>query len=111
MGLPMAGHLLSAGHGLTISTRTKSKAQPLLDRGAKWADSPADAVRYWRLLNEGHECAFGSRFVRGGRVIDYPRVKLLVNRLANLFIRALFAIPLNDTTNAFKAYRRTVIQG
>jgi dolichol-phosphate mannosyltransferase len=75
------------------------------------SDSPADAVRYWRLLCEGHECVFGSRFVRGSRVVDYPRVKLLVNRLANLFIRVLFAIPLNDTTNAFKAYRRHVIDG
>jgi dolichol-phosphate mannosyltransferase len=75
------------------------------------SDAPADAARYWRLLNEGYECVFGSRFVKGGRVIDYPRVKLLVNRMANLFIRVLFAIPLNDTTNAFKAYRRGVIEG
>ena len=75
------------------------------------SDSPADAVRYWQLLNEGYECAFGSRFIRGGRVLDYPRVKLLVNRLANLFIRVLFRHGLNDTTNAFKAYRRHVIEG
>jgi len=75
------------------------------------SDSPADAVRYWRLLNEGWDCVFGSRFIKGGGVFDYPRVKLFVNRLANLFIRVLFNIPLNDTTNAFKAYRRTVLQG
>ena len=75
------------------------------------SDAPADAVRYWRLLNEGSECVFGSRFVRGGRVVDYPRLKLFVNRLANLFIRVLFAVPLNDTTNAFKAYRRHVVEG
>jgi len=75
------------------------------------SDSPADAVKYWRLLNQGYECVFGSRFIRGGRVSDYPRVKLLVNRLANLFIKTLFHLPLNDTTNAFKAYRRTVIEG
>ena len=75
------------------------------------SDSPADAVRYWHLLNEGYECAFGSRFIRGGQVRDYPRVKLLVNRLANLFIRVLFRHGLNDTTNAFKAYRRHVIEG
>jgi dolichol-phosphate mannosyltransferase len=75
------------------------------------SDAPSDAVRYWRLLNEGYECVFGSRFVKGGRVVDYPRVKLLVNRAANFFIRVLFAIPLNDTTNAFKAYRRGVIEG
>ena len=75
------------------------------------SDSPHDAVRYWHLLNEGYECVFGSRFVRGGEVVDYPKVKLFVNRLANLFIKVMFHIPLNDTTNAFKAYRRSVIEG
>jgi dolichol-phosphate mannosyltransferase len=75
------------------------------------SDAPDDVVKYWRLLNEGWECVFGSRFIRGGQVVDYPRVKLFVNRLANLFIKTLFHIPLNDTTNAFKAYRRHVIEG
>ncbi len=45
MGLPMAEHLMSAGHHLTLHSRTKAKAQALLDRGAKWADSPAEAAR------------------------------------------------------------------
>ncbi len=75
------------------------------------SDSPEHAVRYWRLLNEGWDCVFGSRFIKGGEVIDYPRVKLFVNRLANFFVRVGFNIRLNDTTNAFKAYRRTVIEG
>jgi len=75
------------------------------------SDDARDAVRYWKLLNEGWDCAFGSRFVKGGGTIDYPPVKLFVNRLANFFIRCIFRIPLNDTTNAFKAYRRTVIAG
>jgi 3-hydroxyisobutyrate dehydrogenase len=44
MGAPMAGHLLAAGHRLTVHSRTKSKAQPLLDRGAAWADSPHAAA-------------------------------------------------------------------
>jgi dolichol-phosphate mannosyltransferase len=75
------------------------------------SDDVRDVVRYWQILNEGWECVFGSRFVKGGGVIDYPRHKLFFNRLANRFIRVLFNIPLNDTTNAFKAYRRTVIDG
>jgi len=75
------------------------------------SDDARDAVRYWKLLNEGWDCVFGSRFIKGGGVVDYPRVKLFVNRLANMFIRLVFRIPLNDTTNAFKAYRCTVIQG
>lgn len=75
------------------------------------SDDCRDVVRYWNLLNDGYECVFGSRFLRGGGVIDYPRFKLLINRLANLFVRTLFGFRLNDTTNAFKAYRRTVIDG
>ncbi len=75
------------------------------------SDSPEDAAEYWRLLNQGHECVFGSRFMEGSEVFDYPRVKLLVNRIANFLVRVGFGIPLNDTTNAFKAYRRTVIDG
>ena len=75
------------------------------------SDDCRDVVRYWQVLNEGWECVFGSRFIAGGGTIDYPRVKLVLNRLANLGIRMLFRTPLNDTTNAFKAYRRTVIDG
>ncbi len=76
------------------------------------SDSPRDAVKYWRLLNdEGYECAFGSRFIKGGKIVDYPRIKLLINRIANLLVKWGFAIPLNDITNAFKAYRRNVIEG
>ena len=75
------------------------------------SDSPDDVVRYWDLLLAGNECVFGSRFIKGGGVVDYPRVKLVVNRLVNLGIRIIFNIPLNDTTNAFKAYRREVIEG
>ena len=75
------------------------------------SDDCRDVVRYWDKLNEGHDCVFGSRFIKGGGTIDYPAVKYVVNRLANLFIKMLFHIPLNDTTNAFKAYRREVIVG
>jgi dolichol-phosphate mannosyltransferase len=75
------------------------------------SDDCRDVVRYWKLLNEGWDAVFGSRFTQGGGVIDYPPLKLRVNRAANLLIRLLFRIRLNDTTNAFKAYRRTVIEG
>jgi dolichol-phosphate mannosyltransferase len=75
------------------------------------SDDCRDVARYWEKLNEGFECVFGSRFIKGGGVIDYPPVKLLLNRLANGFLRLLFNMRLNDTTNAFKAYRRVVIEG
>lgn len=75
------------------------------------SDDCRDVVRYWEKLNEGYDCVFGSRFIKGGGTIDYPPVKLLLNRLANAFIRLMFGHGLNDTTNAFKAYRATAIEG
>jgi len=75
------------------------------------SDDCRDVVRYWRALVDGWDAVFGSRFMHGGGVIDYPWLKLRLNRLANLFIRLMFRISLNDTTNAFKGYRRTVIEG
>jgi dolichol-phosphate mannosyltransferase len=75
------------------------------------SDDCRDVVRYWEKLNEGYDCVFGSRFMKGGGVIDYPPFKLFMNRLANAFVRIMFQHGLNDTTNAFKAYRKTVIDG
>lgn len=45
MGVAICGHILDAGFDLTVHNRTKSKAEALLARGAKWADTPADAAR------------------------------------------------------------------
>jgi dolichol-phosphate mannosyltransferase len=75
------------------------------------SDDCRDVVRYWNELNQGWDCVFGSRFIKGGGDIDYPKFKLMLNRMANFFLRTLFAVRLNDTTNAFKAYRKEVIDG
>jgi dolichol-phosphate mannosyltransferase len=74
-------------------------------------DTPADLVTFYRKLQEGYDCVFGSRFSRGGSTVDYPRLKLVLNRLGNKFIQLLFRIPCDDISNAFKMYRRTVIAG
>lgn len=75
------------------------------------SDDARDVVRYWQVLNEGWDAVFGSRFIRGGGVIDYPVFKRFVNRLANLFLRLIFNVPSNDITNAFKAWRREALEG
>jgi dolichol-phosphate mannosyltransferase len=76
---------------------------------ADGSDDPRDLVLYLRVLEAGYDCAFGSRFMPGAVVRDYPRVKLAINRLVNAGIRVLFRHGYNDTTNAFKAYRREVV--
>ena len=75
------------------------------------SDSPDDILAYYRAMQAGAECVFGSRFIKDSRVIDYPPHKLWLNRLANRFIKLLFRLDHNDITNAFKCYRRDVIDG
>jgi dolichol-phosphate mannosyltransferase len=75
------------------------------------SDSPSDLLQYYGKILEGYDCVFGSRFIQGGRVVDYPAHKLIINRMANWFIKVLFRLPYNDVTNAFKCYRREVVQG
>ena len=77
---------------------------------ADGSDDPDDLVTYHGILQDGFDCAFGSRFMRGAKVHDYPRFKLTINRIVNSGIRVLFRSGYNDTTNAFKAYRREVIE-
>lgn len=78
---------------------------------ADLSDDPEDLIRYYRKLLEGYDCVFGSRFIRGGKTIDYPKIKRIINRIANLIVSLSVGIKYNDCTNAFKLYRRDTIAG
>ena len=75
------------------------------------SDDPEDVVAYYHILRDEADCAFGSRFLPTSRLIDYPTIKLVVNRIANTMIQLMFGLRFNDTTNAFKGYRRYVVEG
>jgi dolichol-phosphate mannosyltransferase len=75
------------------------------------SDDCRDVVRYWQMLNEGHDAVFGSRFIAGGGAFDYPLPKYLLNRVVNISLQMLFGFAFNDTTNAFKAYRKGTLDG
>jgi len=79
---------------------------------ADMSDDPEDLVRFYRKMLEGdYDCVFGSRWISGGKVIDYPAVKKVINRVANFIVKLVMGIHYNDTTNAFKLYKRETIEG
>lgn len=101
-----------AGFGLAVRAGLAAiRGDAVVIVMADGSDSPDDVVLFWAELGKGYDCVFGSRFIRGGRTIGYPAHKLVLNRLANTFIRLLFGLRYNDVTNAFKCYRRAVIDG
>ncbi len=78
---------------------------------ADLSDSPDDLVKFYHKLLEGYDCVFGSRWMKGGKVIDYPALKKRINRLANFIVRMTFRLRYDDCTNAFKLYSRKTIEG
>ncbi|MBA3706591.1 MAG: glycosyltransferase family 2 protein [Bacteroidetes bacterium] len=79
---------------------------------ADLSDSPSDLVIFYQTMKEGNfDCVFGTRWSKGGKVIDYPLLKKVTNRIANLIIRICFRHKYDDTTNAFKLYKRQTIEG
>ncbi|MFC2116707.1 glycosyltransferase family 2 protein [Bacteroidota bacterium] len=79
---------------------------------ADLSDSPQDLIKFYHLMVKGeYDCVFGSRFIKGGKTYNYPKFKLVINRIANLIISATFSIKYNDTTNAFKMYKKETIEG
>jgi len=79
---------------------------------ADLSDEPMDLVRYYhRIIGTDSDCVFGSRFIKGGKLIDYPYHKLIINRIANNIIRVIIGTRYNDATNAFKLYKKSTIEG
>jgi dolichol-phosphate mannosyltransferase len=78
---------------------------------ADLSDSPNDLIFFYQKILEGYDCVFGSRWIKGGAVYDYPVLKKRINRLANWIVKVVFRIKYNDCTNAFKLYRRETIEG
>ncbi len=75
------------------------------------SDTPEDVCLFYKQILNGYDCVFGSRFIEGGKVIDYPKVKYIVNRSANWLIKIAFGLKYHDITSSFKMYRAHVIQG
>jgi dolichol-phosphate mannosyltransferase len=79
---------------------------------ADLSDDPKDLVVFYRtMVADGVDCVFGTRWSNGGKTYDYPKHKLLLNRVFNNIIRVLFRIRYNDCTNAFKLYKKETIKG
>ena len=99
-----------AGYGNAVrSGIEKNTCDAVVFFMGDFSDNPKDIKSYVDYLDQGFDCVFGSRFMKNSKVVDYPLLKLVLNRIANNFIRLLFLIKYNDITNAFKAYKKELL--
>ena len=74
------------------------------------SDNIDDFKKYYDIIkNQQIDAVFGSRFIQGSRIIDYPRKKLILNRIFNIITKLLFISDYNDFTNAFKIYKKSAL--
>lgn len=75
------------------------------------SDDVRDIYKYYKCIqkNPKLDAIFGTRFAKVSKVINYPYFKLILNRLANNFIKILFLSDYNDFTNAFKLYKKKTL--
>lgn len=111
VGLRLVRRQLPAGFGRAIRAGLAAvTGDAVVICMADLSDRPADVITYYRKLQEGYDCVYGSRFLAGSTVENYPPLKYGVNRLVNRLLQVLFLTRHNDLTNAFKAYRADVLQ-
>ena len=85
----------------------KAKGEAICFMMSDLSDNINDLENYYNIIkNENLDAVFGSRFIEGSQIIDYPKKKLLLNRTFNLVTKFLFFSDYNDFTNAFKIYRK-----
>lgn len=100
----------SPGFGNAIKTGiTEAKGDIVIPFMGDLSDNPHDIPRLVERIDEGYDVAYGSRFIDGGVLNGYPGTKLIANRAFNNLVRFSFGIPHLDITNAFKAYRKGVL--
>ena len=74
------------------------------------SDTVEDLNLYYEVITQNNlDAVFGSRFIKGGKTVNYPWLKLVLNRAGNLLAKFLIWTDLNDFTNGFKIYRRDVL--
>ena len=77
---------------------------------ADMSDSVEDMIKYYQNISESDlDAVLGSRFIAGSKIVDYPKKKLILNRIFNKLTQIVFFSNYNDFTNSFKIYRRETL--
>ena len=89
----------------------KSDGDAICIMMADLSDDIGDLKKYYELIQSVDvDAIFGSRFIKGSRVLDYPIKKLFLNRIFNYITKFIFLSDYNDFTNAFKIYKKNALK-
>jgi dolichol-phosphate mannosyltransferase len=82
----------------------------IIEMDAGFSHDPRAIPAFLRALNEGNDCAFGSRYINGGSMVDSPFSRRLLSKGGTILAKWLLGAKLADMTSGYQAFRRTVLQ-
>lgn len=76
-----------------------------------FSHNPDDLINlYNACAKDGADLSIGSRYIKGGRVVNWPLDRILMSYFASLYVRMILWINIRDTTAGFKCYKRKVLE-
>ncbi len=89
----------------------EQKFDYIFEMDCDFSHNPDDLLKlYDACHNQGYDLAIGSRYVKGGKVINWPWDRILMSYFASVYVRTILWINIHDTTAGFKCYRRKVLE-
>lgn len=82
----------------------------ILEMDAGFSHSPKDIPRLFHAMVAGYDCVFGSRFCKGGRMIDAPFRRYLISKGGSIAAKFLLGTKLNDMTGGFELFTRQALE-
>ncbi len=82
----------------------------IFEMDADFSHNPEDLIRLREACLNGADVAVGSRYISGGKVINWPLSRILMSYFASVYVRAVLWVNIRDTTAGFKCYRRKVLE-
>lgn len=82
----------------------------IFEMDADFSHNPADLPRLLAACRAGADVAIGSRYVRGGRVENWPMKRVIMSKWASIYVRLITGLPVKDTTAGFVCYSRQVLE-
>ncbi|MFH1004391.1 MAG: polyprenol monophosphomannose synthase [Bacteroidota bacterium] len=88
----------------------KKNYEYIFEMDADFSHNPEDLIRLRNACINGADVAIGSRYVKGGKVENWPAGRILMSYLASVYVRIILWVNIFDTTAGFKCYRRKVLE-
>ena len=88
----------------------KKGYQYIFEMDADFSHNPKDLERLYDVCKQGAGIAVGSRYIKGGAVVNWPADRILLSKGASLYTRLITWMPIKDPTAGFVCYRREVLE-